>query len=1090
MNQNPIPRYFYNDEDHRYFGIEHYNWAKPFSNFFPGIAGKWGIPVWAYYVNRAQALCSMGVNNKDHAIMEFLSFNKACQMVGSQGFRTFIRTEANGLHEPFKKTRDADIYQKMIVSAHELELFEEHKQQKISTSVTYFPLPNLPFAGLVRKLTLTNLSVRRRNFELVDGCPKILPYGVNFEHVKVISRHIEGMMAVERAHGIPFFRLKQTPADVEQVGKFTGGNFYLSLTAENGLLNNTYILEPYPIFADLENYDNPWGLELNGFAETLSARQILENRTPCAFTGLTPSLDSGESLNLYSLIGYVPDEEQIGELRSLLNEKWFEEKREENRQVIQNVQSVAFTSSQNPVFDQYCQQTFLENVMRGGMPVTLSSETNRQNFYIFHRQNGDLERDYHWFILEPAYLSQGSSHYRNVLQNRRMDTWFFPQVKDENLFTLANLIQTDGYNPLEVRGVSCSIKDFARLDKVLLRYSLNPEEWRPFFSKPFTPGSLAMQVSHQTGKHPQELEPLLSDVLSVSSENEIGAIHEGFWVDHWFYLLDLIEGIRMIYPDQVSTYLLDNQQYTYYDNPDIVQPRHLKTVRTNQGYRQYGAVLRDPQKLKLIATRSKDTYKVRTKNGLGQVYTTNLMEKLLCILTNRMASLDARGVGLEMEAGKPGWCDSLNGLPGLFGSSICESLEILRACRLLLDILGQVSAKDRKQVIFWELFEFMRALETALDHYPTPLDFWQESHVVLEKYRAATREGINGKTREISIGEISSFLQKCLSRIEHVFKQETYSQLFHPSGVPYTYFINTVTQVESRDMGEMMDEGGLVPSQFTPVPVALFLEGPVHYLRVFPEKASQLYLAVKNSPLFDQNLKMYKSCEPLDTQPLEIGRIKAYADGWLENGSIYTHMEYKWLLEILKSGLYDSFFDEITHTLVPFIDPQVYGRSTFENCSFITASAFPDPRLHGQAFQPRLSGMTCEFLQMWTIMTAGKQPFSLNNGNLILKLEPVLPEWMFTTEERILSLSSDDNVQQQINLPANSFAFRFLGKTLVIYHNPERKATYGHEKAQVMSYCLYFKNGETHQIQSNVIEMPFAEQIRNRGVEQIIVELR
>jgi hypothetical protein len=30
------------------FVVEGYNRAPPFSSFLPGIAGKWGIPVWCY----------------------------------------------------------------------------------------------------------------------------------------------------------------------------------------------------------------------------------------------------------------------------------------------------------------------------------------------------------------------------------------------------------------------------------------------------------------------------------------------------------------------------------------------------------------------------------------------------------------------------------------------------------------------------------------------------------------------------------------------------------------------------------------------------------------------------------------------------------------------------------------------------------------------------------------------------------------------------------------------------------------------------------------------------------------------------------
>ena len=35
-------------------------------------------------------------------------------------------------------------------------------------------------------------------------------------------------------------------------------------------------------------------------------------------------------------------------------------------------------------------------------------------------------------------------------------------------------------------------------------------------------------------------------------------------------------------------------------------------------------------------------------------------------------------MGVEMEGGKPGWYDALNGLPGLLGSSMAEAYEVYR----------------------------------------------------------------------------------------------------------------------------------------------------------------------------------------------------------------------------------------------------------------------------------------------------------------------------------------------------------------------------------------------------------------------------
>ena len=89
MTENKKPRYHLGSDGE--FIIENYNSTKPFSSFFPGIAGAHGIPMWVFYVNRGQCISSMGISDKDHPIMEFLSANRAYQLVATQGFRTFVK---------------------------------------------------------------------------------------------------------------------------------------------------------------------------------------------------------------------------------------------------------------------------------------------------------------------------------------------------------------------------------------------------------------------------------------------------------------------------------------------------------------------------------------------------------------------------------------------------------------------------------------------------------------------------------------------------------------------------------------------------------------------------------------------------------------------------------------------------------------------------------------------------------------------------------------------------------------------------------------------------------------------------------------
>ena len=80
--------------------IKDYNNAKSFSSFLPGIAGVNGVPLWCFYVNRAQAVSSFGARDKNHAFLEFFPANKAYREVSDKGFRTFMLVDGK-FYEPF-----------------------------------------------------------------------------------------------------------------------------------------------------------------------------------------------------------------------------------------------------------------------------------------------------------------------------------------------------------------------------------------------------------------------------------------------------------------------------------------------------------------------------------------------------------------------------------------------------------------------------------------------------------------------------------------------------------------------------------------------------------------------------------------------------------------------------------------------------------------------------------------------------------------------------------------------------------------------------------------------------------------------------
>jgi hypothetical protein len=237
---------------------------------------------------------------------------------------------------------------------------------------------------------------------------------------------------------------------------------------------------------------------------------------------------------------------------------------------------------------------------------------------------------------------------------------------------------------------------------------------------------------------------------------------------------------------------------------------------------------------------------------------------------------------------------------------------------------------------------------------------------------------------------------------------------------------------------------------------------------VVSEQSSQrdIVRRVKASTLYDTKLQMYTLCESLAEMGPEVGRMKAFSPGWLENQSVFLHMSYKFYLEILRAGLYREFFEEIKTGLVPFMDNDVYGRSPLEAASFLVSSAFPDPKLHGASFMPRLSGSTAEFLSMWMILMAGRTPFTVDadSGELQLLFQPNLPGWLF----------NDDGTA----------SFTFLGAVEVTYHNPGHADTWSltPKTASVM-----YNDGSVVQSSDARIRGSVAEDVRAKKVAAIQV---
>jgi len=415
----------------------------------------------------------------------------------------------------------------------------------------------------------------------------------------------------------------------------------------------------------------------------------------------------------------------------------------------------------------------------------------------------------------------------------------------------------------------------------------------------------------------------------------------------------------------------------------------------------------------------------------------------------------------------------LNGLPGVFGSSVPETFELKRLIQFLLEEAERLRiSPDYKISLPEEMHKFFSGLDTLLNGSGkmSSYDFWDRALTLKEKYRQETKMGVSGKEKAITWAVLSGFLGKSRQKIDKGLAKA----LDKATGLYYTYYTHEAVKFEylkNRQEKKLSHKGWpcVTVKKFKARPLPLFLEAEVHYLKTEKdiEKIRVLHEALKNSPLYDRELGMYKVNASLTQESLDIGRCTVFSPGWLENESIWLHMEYKYLLELLNSGLYREFFAEFAKAGICFQNAEVYGRSILENSSFIVSSAFPDQRMWGRGCVARLSGSTAEFIEMWVIMTAGAKPFILNDqGALVLKLTPALPRTFFN--------------------PDHTFSCLFLGRTKLIYHNEKDIDTFA-PAAKISKIDILWQNGERNMVAGPVVDSGFAERIRNQEAAQIDV---
>ena len=991
------------------FTLEQYNIQKPFSSFLSGIAGEKGIPMWAYYVNRGQLFSGFGLFHKNNAIMEFFPANQAYENVNQLGFKTFLKHK-DIIFECFQV--EHALHQSMTIDMHEVKIKEFVEVLNLTIEITYFTLPHELIPGLIRRVDITYLDHTPKEIEMVDGLTHILPANLDAGLLKNMSNTLRSWFRSYIKNDTVHYHLSASIGDSAKVELVKDVNTYQTF----GLDSKTYITDLRLIYGNDTSYQKPLGL-IDGIQLD---NQHSVNQVQAAMTHSVIQ----SSVTFMSLYASVKDESIYDNIAKSFDLAYLVQKQKDNQALHQKLTSVVSTETAHQHFNEYLEQSYMDNVLRGGTPLMLDTVEGLVPYYIYSRKHGDLERDYNFFMLEPNVLSQGNGNFRDVLQNRRNDLFFEPNIKAFNIFQFFSYIQADGYNPLNVSGLLFHFEG-----------EVPHKDVKDFLKSGYTPGGL------WTFLNTKNLLDHFDTILKHSRVEYVAHFHEGYWEDHFTYLYDLLESYEAIYPDEMKS-MLFNRPIHYFVSDAVINPRSEKYVLNQDGnVRQYNA----------LTHVKRESHWLLDAKGLK--IEASVFSKILTLAVNKFSHFDPECKGLMYEAGKPGWNDAMNGLPGLFGSGVSEVFEL---GQLVSFLRSQAHTfKSEKVSILRPLLTLIHTLEKIdLKDFNARLN-------ALELYRLELEKPLEVITLEVS--ELISMIDHMHDVLEHHLNQ--HKDLKNVE----TYITYEADQYEV--LNEVNSEGSkkVRVHTFKKVEMPLFLEGYARLLKRVRSKdvANNMNLYVKTMPMYDDKLLMYKTSNPIEHTSFEVGRIKAFTPGWLERESIFLHMTYKYVLGLLVSGAYETYYEALNTNMICFLDPKVYGRSILENSSFIASSNNPDPHTHGQGFVARLSGSTAELLSMWRYMFLGKKLFYMKEDVLTFELSPNLPNSWF--KEGVIKTT-------------------LFSSTEIIYINLSKKDTWHDVKP--VSYTLTTEGGQVIVIKDSCVTGEYAYMIRNKAIKSIEIVLK
>lgn len=274
---------------------------------------------------------------------------------------------------------------------------------------------------------------------------------------------------------------------------------------------------------------------------------------------------------------------------------------------------------------------------------------------------------------------QGPGNYRDIAQNRRNDVTFLPQMGAFNIKQFLSFIQADGYEPMTVEAVVYVFSDPSEAARVAKQVTTDKKSGKilgeVLAGGPFRPGQLFDLCEQLNINRTLDDDDFIQPIVAAAEDRAMAVYGQGYWADHWDYYLDLIEAYLAVFPDKEEELMYDNE-LRYFFSTATVRPRSEKYVLDltfdgkSKHVIQLDSTYFDTEKAaEQEAFRDQNTGLLGIdaawqRDNEGTAFQSSPIAKLFLLVSLKFAMRDAWGMGIEYEGGRPGWLDSMNGLPG------------------------------------------------------------------------------------------------------------------------------------------------------------------------------------------------------------------------------------------------------------------------------------------------------------------------------------------------------------------------------------------------------------------------------------------